>query len=280
MKKNFKKFLAMFVSMSCLMSSFTGTVNAISIQTIEMKLDDNGHTVTPNGSSVISSKSIYSTIATDGTTYYGCDTEAVLMFDCEPNSDELLSILKENNYGAYIWIDSENPYVFYAYLKKGNGDEEYIIEKETRTNIKPHVEYVIDETKHEIRHYETGDVIQKFTSFTDDTYGIAYNDTFIIGDYKTGYGLLNYFSDGVNTRIEILETAKKFANINSGDIDYNNSIDITDLSQLSLCLLGEASLNPLQTEIADTTGDGTVNLSDLSRLKQFVSGKDITLGAK
>ncbi|MBE6853771.1 MAG: hypothetical protein E7505_09940 [Ruminococcus sp.] len=31
---------------------------------------------------------------------------------------------------------------------------------------------------------------------------------------------------------------------------------------------------------SDVNADGDVNLSDLSRLKQFVSGKDITLGAK
>jgi hypothetical protein len=244
-----------------------------------MKLDDNGHTVTLNGTAVIPSNSIYSIITTDGTVLYSCDTEAVLAFDYEPDSAELLPILKETNYRAYIWVNNEKPYVFYASIER-SGDNEENIKKKLRSDIKPCIEYVIDQTNHEIRHCETDDIIQKFTTSTDDTYGIAVGDTFFIGAYKTGYRLISYHSEGVDIRMEPLEVANKFANINSGDIDYNNSIDITDLSQLSLCLLGEASLNPLQTEIADTTGDGTVNLSDLARLKQFVSRKDITLGAK
>ncbi|MBE6853980.1 MAG: beta-mannosidase, partial [Ruminococcus sp.] len=54
-----------------------------------------------------------------------------------------------------------------------------------------------------------------------------------------------------------------------GDIDENGSIDITDLSMLSLFLIGDIDLSDNSEKAADVTGNNSVDLSDLARLKQF-----------
>ncbi|MCQ2464956.1 MAG: glycoside hydrolase family 9 protein [Oscillospiraceae bacterium] len=56
-----------------------------------------------------------------------------------------------------------------------------------------------------------------------------------------------------------------------GDIDFNGTVDITDLSLLSLYKIGDRKLNDAQLEAADTEYDGVVDLSDLAKLKQFLS---------
>ena len=56
-----------------------------------------------------------------------------------------------------------------------------------------------------------------------------------------------------------------------GDVDKNGKVDVTDLSYLSLHLIGEKEFDESAMKAADTTGDGDVNLADLARLRQFLS---------
>ncbi len=58
-----------------------------------------------------------------------------------------------------------------------------------------------------------------------------------------------------------------------GDIISNQSVDITDLSALSLALIGDISLNDDQLKSADVDGDGKVTIADLARLRQYLSKK-------
>jgi hypothetical protein len=50
-------------------------------------------------------------------------------------------------------------------------------------------------------------------------------------------------------------------------------VDITDLSALSLALIGDISLNDDQLKSADVDGDGKVTIADLARLRQYLSKK-------
>ena len=59
----------------------------------------------------------------------------------------------------------------------------------------------------------------------------------------------------------------------TGDIDLNGSIDVTDLTGLSLALLGDSELTEEQKSAADIDGDGVVTLADLARLQQYLSKK-------
>ena len=63
-----------------------------------------------------------------------------------------------------------------------------------------------------------------------------------------------------------------------GDLDGSGIIDITDLSKLSLYLLGDTKLDDKALLAADTEYDGTVDLSDLAKLRQYISKKITKIG--
>ena len=66
-----------------------------------------------------------------------------------------------------------------------------------------------------------------------------------------------------------------------GDHNSNGNADVTDLSILSLYLIGDTELkgdNAL--EAADIQYDGTVNLSDLAAFRQYLSKKTDVIGKK
>lgn len=56
-----------------------------------------------------------------------------------------------------------------------------------------------------------------------------------------------------------------------GDINGDSVIDLTDLSELSLALLGDKSLTDEQIKAADINENGKADLTDLARMKQYVS---------
>ena len=59
----------------------------------------------------------------------------------------------------------------------------------------------------------------------------------------------------------------------TGDVFSDGSIDVTDLTVLSLTLLGDMDLTAEQQKAADVDGDGAVTLADLARLQQYLSKK-------
>ena len=63
-----------------------------------------------------------------------------------------------------------------------------------------------------------------------------------------------------------------------GDINNSNSVDLTDLTELSLYLIGDKTFNDFEIFTADTNGDNEVNLADLAHLKQYIMSKDVKLG--
>lgn len=58
-----------------------------------------------------------------------------------------------------------------------------------------------------------------------------------------------------------------------GDINPDGIVDITDLTELSLALLGDRNLSENQKKAADVDGDGAVTIADLARLQQYLSKK-------
>ena len=58
-----------------------------------------------------------------------------------------------------------------------------------------------------------------------------------------------------------------------GDVNVDSTIDVTDLTALSLALLGDMDLTADQQKAADLDGDGAVTLADLARLQQYLSKK-------
>lgn len=62
--------------------------------------------------------------------------------------------------------------------------------------------------------------------------------------------------------------------------DYNGDsvTDLTDLTALSLYLIGDATWNDEQVKNFDCNADGSTNLADLAHLKQYIMGEDVKLG--
>ena len=63
--------------------------------------------------------------------------------------------------------------------------------------------------------------------------------------------------------------------VTKGDLDNNGVVDITDVSLLSLYLIGDNKLNDAALKAADVDSDGEVRLTDAARMLQFLS-KNIT----
>ena len=57
-------------------------------------------------------------------------------------------------------------------------------------------------------------------------------------------------------------------------------VELTDLSMLSLYLLGDTTLDESVLKVADVNADGSVNLADLAHFKQYISKDDVTLGVQ
>ncbi len=66
--------------------------------------------------------------------------------------------------------------------------------------------------------------------------------------------------------------------IDPGDLDGNNSCDITDMTLLSLYLLKDYTLSDEASKNADVVRDDEINLVDLTTYKQYIMHEDIILG--
>ena len=56
-----------------------------------------------------------------------------------------------------------------------------------------------------------------------------------------------------------------------GDIDNDGKTDITDLTLMSLAMLGDKKLDEGQTDACDLDGDGKFTLADIAHLRQYLS---------
>jgi len=64
-----------------------------------------------------------------------------------------------------------------------------------------------------------------------------------------------------------------------GDLNSDGAVDLTDMTCLSLHLLGDMELDDAVITYADVTGDNEVNLADLAHFKQYISKEEnIVLG--
>jgi hypothetical protein len=82
-------------------------------------------------------------------------------------------------------------------------------------------------------------------------------------------------SSGVVTSelVEKVYVSESIKNSIPGDVNFDGIIDVTDLTELSLALIGDKELTSEQKNVADVDGDGSVTLADLARFQQFLSKK-------
>lgn len=92
--------------------------------------------------------------------------------------------------------------------------------------------------------------------------------------------------DSGSVRVELVENVLASDNddiltsddIITGDISNDGKIDVSDLSILSLALLGDIKLTSAQLKAADVDGNGNIKLADLATLKQYISKQIDSLG--
>lgn len=82
--------------------------------------------------------------------------------------------------------------------------------------------------------------------------------------------------DVVNLRTKIyhetgLIGVAEYTDNTTGDVNFDGKVDVSDLSELSLMLIGDKKLTRLQEVLADVDQNGVVNLADLALLRQFLS---------
>lgn len=89
---------------------------------------------------------------------------------------------------------------------------------------------------------------------------LAYSDVV----ESIGYSYMAALSGAVPTVIPEGKTV-------AGDINSDGITDVTDLSMLSLYLIGDRDLSEAQKKAADVDGDGSAEIPDLAKMKQFLS---------
>jgi len=70
----------------------------------------------------------------------------------------------------------------------------------------------------------------------------------------------------------------KSGNYMLGDINADRTADITDLSEISLAILGDKVFTEAQKEAADVDGDGEMTLADLAKFRQYITKQIESLG--
>ena len=86
------------------------------------------------------------------------------------------------------------------------------------------------------------------------------------------YANPEYYKD-IDAVIETVEGSYLKPMVKSGDLNSDSYVDLTDLSLLSLYLIGDYELDHTHANQADIDEDGNVTLADLARLQQYLSKK-------
>ena len=78
----------------------------------------------------------------------------------------------------------------------------------------------------------------------------------------------------------VKENVNKHADRVYGDVTMDKKVDVTDLTNIALHVIGDKKFDEDQTVVADVEDDDNVNLADLAALKMKLVGRDKVLGPK
>ncbi|MDO5559088.1 MAG: dockerin type I domain-containing protein [Oscillospiraceae bacterium] len=135
--------------------------------------------------------------------------------------------------------------------------------------------------------YRSDDMAKSFVRINDDDHQYGSINYVITGDLRT-YGRVFF---GTNGRGVIYGDIKDGSSIDPpvteipgsddiiyGDLDGNKIVEMTDLTMMSQCLIGDIKFTKHQILAADVTGDGNFDIADLSHLKQYTMKEKVKLG--
>ena len=78
----------------------------------------------------------------------------------------------------------------------------------------------------------------------------------------------------------VKENVNKHADRVYGDVTMDKKVDVTDLTNIALHVIGDKKFDEDQNVVADVEDDDNVNLADLAALKMKLVGRDKILGPK
>ena len=182
-------------------------------------------------------------------------------FDTTAISEDFDQFFKENN------IDSS--LVVIGFLEGIAGASP--VDKDTEQLKKLLESFIEQNYKGDARVYEENDFVH--VEFRKTSANEPYFDTTAISEDFDQFFKENNIDSSLVV-IEFLEGTSIISNAEKlGDINLNGTIDVTDLTELSLVLIGDKELSVEGQKAADVDGDGAVTLADLARLQQYISKK-------
>lgn len=176
----------------------------------------------------------------------------ILILSERPEKDaELISAIKEPKLNIHFcYLEDEGKMLHYDY------NENTLTEMEDKMDVK----YTIDLTQRNITDNSNNEIVLDLTE--SPSYWVINEDNQKKEMILVG---VNFISPEGYKDIETND-------FELGDINVDGTVDITDLSELSLALIGDKSLTEIQQKAADVNEDGTVTLADLARMKQYIVG--------
>jgi hypothetical protein len=158
-------------------------------------------------------------------------------------------------------------FVGYIYTES-DLEKDQIIEKYSKygleiSNVK---ENTADDTKY-IYYFKFKQFIGK--GISDLEYQKNLNELLDDSDIRINFAFNAEISDSKEYSKNIYQACSSDSNF---DINSDGKRDVTDLSMLSLYLIGDLTLTDTQLKASDVDGDGAITLADLARFKQFLSG--------
>ncbi len=195
----------------------------------------------------------------------------VIVIEEEPRTQEEIWELKlrEKSVSNTYLVTGENPYVLVYGIDYDTNIEGYgygwKVLKRNSFSLDD-IRYVFDMPDGKILDKKTNEVVMDFdiqhSYYVGPTYnGVYYNMIYVDGQ-KEGYFI----------------TPNDVTRVSCGDCNGDLQIDLTDLTELSLHLMGEKISEVTATSVIDINGDKAVNIADLAHLKQYIMGEDVKLG--
>ena len=174
--------------------------------------------------------------------------------DVPTTSEEIRDIfINERFRGAVVETDGE-PYVIVFEFDYENQNYYYV-----KTDINPEPVLKFNYQDRTVSDYKTGELIARM-----DEPGFVVALEAVPNFYLPSAGSELSFPEVAIPPVTEVDT-------NTGDLNSDGNIDVTDLSELSLALADGKEFTDEQQNAADVDKDGKVTLADLARMRQFLS---------
>lgn len=215
---------------------------------------ENGHLYTNYGNLVCDAESLSIYIENGESILTATGSGMIIEIEKEPiTSEEILEVKKlSNGISGRLYLAKDTLNVF---LIKPEKDGTYV--KSTVLHD-PEIKYTINADIGEIFDYKTNTLLQNF----DKIKGF-----FVRSEKKDFSNFLIYDSEQKSFYSNETPSNNLYY---MGDIDRNGIVDLTDLTTLSLHLVGDKEFTDDMLAISDMTNDGAVNIADLATMKQYI----------